>query len=143
MQILTHTGPFSEKWHQKAVFKNANKLHKSSWKSVKIDFLHANQIFFILHAFFVSRGFWLFHVAVSENHMLWDKNVIIESERGLQFCQMFLIQDRTMREVVISKQIKKNYSTLAYDWCILQIFELSRTSRFIHKIWCLQNRNYY
>ena len=70
MQILTHTGPFSEKWHQKAVFKNANELHKSSWKSVKIDFLHANQIFFILHAFIVSRGFWLFHVAVSENHML-------------------------------------------------------------------------
>ena len=37
MQILTQTGPFSEKWHQKAVFKNANEFHKSIWKRVKID----------------------------------------------------------------------------------------------------------
>ena len=37
MQILTQTGPFSEKWNQKAIFKNANKLHKSSWKRVKND----------------------------------------------------------------------------------------------------------
>ena len=30
-------GPFSEKWNQIAIFKNANKLHKSSWKGVNID----------------------------------------------------------------------------------------------------------
>ena len=30
-------GPFSEKWNQSAIFKNANKLHKSSWKRIEID----------------------------------------------------------------------------------------------------------
>ena len=29
--------PFSEKWNQIAIFKNANKLHKSSWNGVNID----------------------------------------------------------------------------------------------------------
>ena len=33
-------------------------------------------------------------------------------------------------EVVLSKQIKKIYPTLAYDRCILQAFELPRMSRF-------------
>ena len=142
MQILTHTGPFSEKWHQKAVFKNANELHKSSWKSVKLIF-YMQIKYFLFYMHFLWVEVFDFFMLQYQKIICWDKNVIIESERGLQLCQMFLIQDRTMREVVISKQIKKNYSTLAYDWCILQIFELSRTSRFIHKIWCLQNRNYY
>ena len=30
-------GSFSEKWNQIAIFKNANKFHKSSWKGVNID----------------------------------------------------------------------------------------------------------
>ena len=30
-------GSFSEKWNQIAIFKNANKLHESSWSLVIID----------------------------------------------------------------------------------------------------------
>ena len=36
-KTFTATGPFSEKWNQIAIFKNAYKLHKSSLKRLIID----------------------------------------------------------------------------------------------------------
>ena len=71
-------GSFSKMWIQIAIFKNANKLHKSTWKRVRtllelLNFLHTNQIFFISYAFFVIRRFWLFYVAVSDKYMLSKK----------------------------------------------------------------------
>ena len=130
MVFVLAKGPFSEKWNQRATFKNANKLHKSSWKEYKLteycNCLHTNQIFFICMHFLWLEVFG-FLMLQYQKIMCWDKNVITESRRVLQYCQLFLIQDRTMKKL---KKIKKSYSTLAYDWCILQVFELSRTSRF-------------
>ena len=37
VNLSSASGPLSEKWNQRAISKNANKLHKSSWKWVKID----------------------------------------------------------------------------------------------------------
>ena len=95
-----------------------------------LTFLHINQIFFILHAVFVIRGFWYFLKLQYQKIICWAKNVIKESGRGFQYCQMFFIHVRTIKKVVLNKQRKKSYPNLAYGWCNLQVFELSCTSRF-------------
>ena len=45
------------------------KMQINLMKIFEKNILHTNQILFILYAFFVIRGFRLFHAAVSQNYM--------------------------------------------------------------------------
>ena len=88
-------GPFSKKWNQIVIFKNANKLHESSWKRVIIDITQRSNIpikYFSFYMHFLRlEVFDFFHVAA--------KNVMKELGRSFYYYQLFLVQVRTMKKL--------------------------------------------